>query len=108
LQAHRQFLPTDYFLRGLDLVGQPAKPGRQNCDRRPWHPLFFRGDLIASGRLTLVVSKDFISFSVTCTSGSGAGRATADETAHNIKSETMIALRTESLLLAAQLRLKLG
>src|SRR3981081_707744 len=70
---------------------------------------FFAATLIASARLTFTVSKDFISFSVETTSGSGARCAKADVAAHKIRSERIFALLTESLpLQVPQLALKAG
>src|ERR1700674_3182313 len=64
---------------------------------------------IASARLTFAASKDFISFSVGTTSGSGVRCAKAEVAAHRTSSERIVAFRTESLLLqVAPLALKAG
>lgn len=87
-------LPTDYFLTGLDSQANwSALLTRPTSTASP----FFTANLIAWTRLPFVASKDLISFSGTCTSGSGAGQATADVAAHCIKSAIMIALHKESL-----------
>src|ERR1700738_1951718 len=59
---------------------------------------FFAATFIASARLTFTVSKDFISFSVANTSGSGARCAKADVAAHKMKSKKLVVWRIESLL----------
>src|ERR1700730_3019950 len=70
---------------------------------------FFAATFIASARLTFAVSKDFISFSVGGTSGSGVRCANADVAAHKMRSERILVFRTQSVLPSLdQMALKAG